>query len=53
MDAKFQKYQNEEFENIQFGQLDDLLATDVAAYHLQNPSKYSETNLNHPWNKFN
>ena len=53
MDAKFQKYQNEELENVQFGQLDDMLATDVAAYQLQNPSKYSDTNLNHPWKKFN
>ena len=42
MDAKFEKYQNDDsLENVQFGQLDEVLATDVAAFQLQNPSMYS------------
>ena len=41
MDKKFEEYQKDEFENIQFGALDEMLATDVAKYHLQNPSSTS------------
>ena len=46
MDKKFEEYQNDEFENIQFGTLNEMLATDVAAYNLHNPSmSYSVPNL--------
>ena len=40
MDAKFESYQSDDFETLQFGQLDEILATDVAAFQLQNPSTF-------------
>ena len=45
MDAKFESYQSDECENLQFSQLDEILATDIASFHLQNPSKYSDLNV--------
>ena len=54
MDKKFEAYQNDDCETISFGRLDEILATDVAAYQFQNPSKHvtkckksSVTNLQH------
>ena len=53
MDAKFEKYQNDDdLENVQFGQLDELLATDVAAFQFQNPSMYSDLNLKNRQKEF-
>ena len=50
MDKKFEEYQRDEFENIQFGTLNEMLATDVAAYNLQNPCRlYSLPNLYSPF----
>ena len=50
MDKKFEEYQKDEYENIQFGTLNEILATDVAAYNLQNPSMlYSVPNLFSPF----
>ena len=47
MDAKFEKYQNDDnLENVQFGQLDELLATDVAAFQLHNTSTCKNPNQN-------
>ena len=40
MDAKFESYQSDDFETLQFGQLDEILAPDIAAFQLQNPSTY-------------
>ena len=52
MDKKFEEYQRDEFENIQFGTLNEILATDVATYNLQNPSmSYSFPNLGSPFEK--
>ena len=50
MDKKFEAYQNDDCDTISFGRLDEVLATDVAAYQFQNPSKFlSFSNKKNYW----